>query len=244
MNRTALWGTVAALCLSAAAASAQETPAATQKAPLPLTVATVTDRMTKALGIPVLADSAIAGAKVTPLTDAATEANLEAQLDKLVAQVKGAAWAKVYLPEPQGKRYTADAVSQFAFAQANLFGRAGESKPGMVEILGKQIPEAQAAAYVTGLGLKPYYVLTSVRSGGSMTPQQRQALVQSLVNDPVARQQYMMEHAELMGSIFSQLPAGQRGFTFAAPGGATTGVFKIIDGAEIRLAPPPPPAKP
>ena len=114
----------------------------------------------------VLVDSSLAALKAPALAKATTKANLEEQLDALVRKLPdGAAWAKLYLPKPQeGKRYAADNLSRYAFAQASLFGgKVGTSKPGMVEVMGRLMTEAEAAPLVKQLDLVSYYIVSNPR---------------------------------------------------------------------------------
>lgn len=137
-------------------------PAAKQPAAKPLSSVALT--LGKTYGQTILLDTLLTMEKTTFVakTDASEE-TLEETLTKLVKTLPaGAAWAKVYLPEPPpGKKYTGDAVARYVMAQATLFGKAGESKPGKIELLGKQVPDAEAEPMVAGLKLKPYYVLSS-----------------------------------------------------------------------------------
>ena len=113
----------------------------------------------------VLADSGLSGEKTAFVLKDVTNSTLEAALDALVKTLPpGAAWAKVYLPDPPiGKKYTGDALAQYVMAQAALFGKAGASVPGKVELLGRQITPDEAEPMLAGLKLKPYYVVSAPR---------------------------------------------------------------------------------
>ncbi len=115
----------------------------------------------KASGVAVLIDSSLLAEKTTFKETEVTPETLEAVLDRLVKTLpQGTAWAKAYLPEPPvGKKYTGDAVAQFILAQATLFGKAGASEPGKIELLGKALPTEQLQPLMADLKLKPYYVL-------------------------------------------------------------------------------------
>lgn len=135
-------------------------PPAKQPAPKPLRE--VVQTLGKTFGQTILLDSSLVAEK-TSFVSTRAEETLEETLSKLVKTLPGgAAWAKVYLPEPPaGKKYTGDAVAGYVMAQAALFGKAGETKPGKIELLGKQVPDAEAEPMVAGLKLKPYYVLSA-----------------------------------------------------------------------------------
>ncbi|WP_395091597.1 hypothetical protein [Armatimonas sp.] len=114
----------------------------------------------------VLVDSSLAALKAPALAKATTKENLEEQLDSLLRKLPdGTAWAKLYLPKPQeGKRYAADNLSRYAMAQAGLFGgKVGASKPGMVEVMGRLMTQAEANPLIQKLDLVPYYILSNPR---------------------------------------------------------------------------------
>ena len=143
------------------------------KQPAPKSLRDVVQTLGKTFGQTILLDSSLAAEK-TSFAAPRTEETLEETLSKLVKTLPGgAAWAKVYLPEPPaGKKYTGDAVAGYVMAQAALFGKAGETKPGKIELLGKQVPDAEAEPMVAGLKLKPYYVLSAPtrRLAGAASP--------------------------------------------------------------------------
>ena len=145
-------------------ALAQDAPKSAAKQPAAKPLSSVVLALGKTYGQTILLDTPLTMEKTTFVakTDS-SEATLEETLTNLVKTLPaGAAWAKVYLPEPPpGKKYTGDAVAGYVMAQATLFGKAGESKPGKIELLGKQFPDAEAEPMVAGLKLKPYYVLSA-----------------------------------------------------------------------------------
>lgn len=158
----------AALPALAQAPAAERRPAADQKSDRLQKLSVLTQKLTEETGVAVLADSSVTGIAVLPPDGPTTAQNLEDRLDAIVKQMpRGAAWAKVWLPAPEkGRRYSPDAVSQYVRAQASLFGKAGASEAGMVEILGRKIAQRDADTHVKGLGLVPYYVLTNPNAVG------------------------------------------------------------------------------
>ena len=165
MNKTVFLaaGFIALLAPAMAAPQAPDASASARKTRLQ-PVKSIVQKMSEDAGITVLADSTIATVQVMTPDGETTAANLEDRLDRLVKRLPaGTKWAKVFLPAPEnGRRYTPDAVTQFVRAQATLFGKAGESKVGTVEILGRKLADAEAEAYVKGLNLIPVYVLSNL----------------------------------------------------------------------------------
>lgn len=161
------------ICCGALPALAQQPPAASKPADRSgaalQKLSIVVQKLTEETGIAVLADSSVVGVAVPAPAGPTTAENLEDRLDALVKQMpRGSAWAKVWLPAPEkGRRYSPDAVSQYVRAQASLFGKAGVSQAGMVEILGRKMAEPAAAPHVKGLGLVPYYVLTNANASAN-----------------------------------------------------------------------------
>ncbi|MGC4044306.1 MAG: hypothetical protein QM758_10955 [Armatimonas sp.] len=141
------------------AAFAQETAPPRPTANKP--IKEVIQALGKAAGVEILIDSTLSQERTAFKETTVTRATLEAALDKLVETLPpGTAWAKTYLPEPPpGKKYNGDALAQYVMAQATLFGKAGISEPGKVELLGKQVPTDRAQATLSELKLRPYYVL-------------------------------------------------------------------------------------
>jgi hypothetical protein len=104
----------------------------------------VLSRISQAAGVTVVADSTLADEKVSLPAEPTTQANFEAQVSALVASLpKGATWGKLYLPAPTGRGYKGDDLSEYALAQAKLFGRVGDAPEGTVEVMGKAVPAAR-----------------------------------------------------------------------------------------------------
>lgn len=146
------------------ATAASASPAATRQV-TGKPIKEVTTALGKGAGVEVLIDSTLVGERTSFKDTEVTPATLEAALDKLVKTLpQGTAWAKAYLPEPPaGKKYNGDALAQYVLAQAGLFGKAGSSEPGKVELLGKQVPADEAQPMLAGLKLRPYYVISRGR---------------------------------------------------------------------------------
>lgn len=154
------------LVLGATPVFAQEAPAApaTPRNQRQQSVQRVADKLSQESGAKILVSSALSQQLVVAPDTVATAESLEGILDTLVRRVPESTWAKVYLPAPaNGRRYTADAVAQFAQAQTGLFGRQVKAEPGTIELLGKRMSSSEAQPYIKGLGLEPYYVLISRR---------------------------------------------------------------------------------
>lgn len=156
-----------ALLLAPTLASAQQAPATERARPeREVAVSVLIRQLGTDSGQNVLVDSSLAALKAPALAKATTKDNLEEQLDALVRKLPdGAAWAKLYLPKPQeGKRYAADNLSRYALAQASLFGgKVGISKPGMVEVMGRLMTQAEANPLIEKLELAPYYIVSNPR---------------------------------------------------------------------------------
>ena len=123
-----------------------------------------------AAGIKIVADSTVAyervAASLLDETTAPDEAAIEKELSKLVRVLpSGTVWAKLYLPAPAaGRAWKGDDVADFAFAQARLFGTVGvPASDGSIEILGKRVAKEASPPFVSGLNLKPVYLLTNTR---------------------------------------------------------------------------------
>ena len=208
-------------------------------------------RIAQGTGLTVLADSTVANERIPlPAEAAATPETLEARVAEVVrALPPGTTWAKLYLPAPAGGRaWTGDDVAEYAFAQKRLFGQIGAAPAGTVEILGQRIPEDRAAAFITGLNLKPVYLVTnpSLRpSGGAgggtaqaltadaarwakMTPEQQQAYArqqaQQVLNmDPALRRQVFEQQRSMMRAVIQQMTPEQRQQLFQGTGGGPRG---------------------
>lgn len=153
------------LVLGASPSVAQESTQKPARSARQQSVQRIADKLSQEAGVKILVVSALSQQlALAPESPANTE-NLEGLLDSLVRRVEEATWAKVYLPTPtSGRRYTADAVAQFAQAQTGLFGRQVKAEPGTLELLGKRMTQAEAQPFIKGLGLEPYYVLISRRA--------------------------------------------------------------------------------
>jgi hypothetical protein len=155
------------LLLAPTLAFAQAAPATERtRTEREVAVSVIVRQLGEASGQNVLVDSSLAALKAPALAKATTKENLEEQLDALLRKLPdGAAWAKLYLPRPQeGKRYAADNLSRYALAQAGLFGgKVGASKPGMVEVMGRLMTQAEATPFVQKLDLVPFYILSNPR---------------------------------------------------------------------------------
>lgn len=202
-------------------------------------------RMSRAAGVTILADSTVGGLQITLPADTTTPQNFEDQIATIVKGLpSGTTWAKLYLPEPKNRRpYSGDDVAAYAVAQSKLFGPVGASNE--VEIMGQKIPADRADAFVKGLNLQPYYVITNPNARGQigsvdpqqwaqMSPEDRQRAVNQaatqLANmDPQARGEYMKQHFMVMAALMRMLPPDQRGVetNFVGPNGER-GVVRII----------------
>jgi hypothetical protein len=215
-------------------------------------------RMSRAAGVTLLADSTVGGVSVAVPGEATTAANFEDQIAEIVRGLPaGTTWAKLYLPEPKGRRpYTGDDVAAYAVAQSKLFGPVGGTEaPGTVEIMGQKIPAERADAYVKGLNLQPYYVITNPNARGGqpgmmgsvdprrwaeMSTEDRQRAVNQsasqLANlDPATRNLLMQQHFMVMSAMMRLLPPDQRGFetNIVGPNGER-GVIRVIGKPDQR----------
>lgn len=213
-------------CLFVPPAAAQITPPV---APPPAAPRTATVLVSRALervstqnAVTALADSTIAYERIpesragnaaiaAPTTASPTpsEAGMEKELNALVKTLPaGTVWVKLYLPTPAtGKTWKGDDVADFAFAQARLFGTIGTpSSDGSIEILGKKVAPNAAPPFITGLNLKPLYLVTNTRRGSVTTPWSP-AKEQMWGNlSPEQRKQFGEEQA----TWFLSLPTEQR----------------------------------
>ncbi len=114
-------------------------------------------------GITLLAESSVADAGVTPVTDMTTASNVEAQLDKLVKELpRGTRWVKLMLPPtPKNKTLHGDDVADYALAQARMYGSVGEAvlPKGGVEVISQPLTGDKAKTVVPALNLRPVYLL-------------------------------------------------------------------------------------
>lgn len=154
------------LLVPSLALAQQATETARAKSEREVVVSVVVRQLAQDSGQNVLVDSSLAATKVPALVKPTTAENLEDQLDILVRKLpEGSAWAKLYLPKPQeGKRYAADNLSRYALAQASLFGgKVGTSKPGMVEVMGRLMTQAEANPLIQKLDLQAFYIVSNPR---------------------------------------------------------------------------------
>lgn len=166
--RTGLFSLVA-LALPLQAVSAQEVPAPpspppaaarTTRAVRDETVKQITDRLTLATGIRVVADTGMSRQLVAPPDGPVTKETLDDYLTRLARRLPpGTIAMKLYLPPAAGSpRSTPDTIAQLARAQMDLMGRPA---PNTVQIQGKTLTAADAEPIVRTLGLEPVYVLTN-----------------------------------------------------------------------------------
>jgi len=118
----------------------------------------------KNAGVVVLADATIF-ARLPMVKGAATPEGVEQQLAEMVQTLPpGTTWIKVYAPVPANDRWSADAVADYARAQARLLGKSSRpAPPGMVEIFGHTVPADQAQVHLDALNLKLVYLVTNPR---------------------------------------------------------------------------------
>lgn len=238
------WMTAAlALALGVGVAPARAQDASTRSAPRATTrvLDTVLARMTRDLGATVLADSSLAGLQA-PLPSAPTSAdNIDDQLDALVkALPPGTVWAKVLLPAPKGRSYRPDDLVDYVLAQARLFGGAGASHKGQVEVLGKRLDASAAEPVVSALNLKPYYLIANLAARAArnsdvakMAPdQQLDAMVQGfkgLMNlDPQNRTAVLKQMMQTFGDAVRGMTPEQRADFFSSMRGAGAGSGQVI----------------
>ena len=204
--------------------------------------------MSRSAGVSIVADSTVGGTLVNPPANNTTPQNFESQIAELVKSLpQGTTWGKLHLPEPKGNRgYNGDDVTAYAMAQAKLFGNVGgDTGPGEIELFGQRVTADKATTYVSGLNLKPVYLITNPSAklqGGilgltdpnqwaSMSQEQRQKTIdsaaQQLANmDPQSRQQLMEQNFRIFGAMMRMLPPDQRTFNFVGPNGP--GVVRVI----------------
>jgi hypothetical protein len=108
----------------------------------------------------------------------------------------------------------ADAVTQFAVAQARLFGRriGGASTGGTVEIMGQALPADRAHDVIAALNLKLVYLITNpnapatasngtLQQFANMDSNGRMQMMQQM------QQQMVQQAAEFKGMIEQMTPA-------------------------------------
>ena len=217
----------ALLAAASSPATAQQTttppsPPSTNTPTAPARGATIVlvralDNLSKEAGLSVLADSTVAAERIpvpasltpTQTTTPVPEAELEKQLDSLMRTLpQGTVWIKLQLPAPaSGRTWKGDDVAAFAFAQARLFGTIGvPSKDGSIEILGKRVAKEATPPYVTGLDLKPVYLVINTRRKDSATSWSPNIEKQWATMTPEERKQFGQDQA----ALFLSLPSDQQ----------------------------------
>jgi hypothetical protein len=205
-------------------------------------VADVLSRIGQAVGVTIVADNTVANERVPLPAAPTTPENFETQVAEVAkALPQGATWAKLYLPATS-RTQSGEDVAAYAMAQAKLFGSVGAAQAGTVEILGQRVPAEKAQEYITGLNLKPVYLVTNPRLRATasqpaagvadnnlqqwmqMTPEQRQQYAQAqasqLLNmDPTLRQQMMEQQRMIMRQMMRQMTPEQRQQMFQGRGG-------------------------
>lgn len=185
------------------------------------TLASTLQRIVDSSGVQVLAESSLAEKLVGPLDQKATKENLETVLNGLVKQLPRTVWAKVMLPKPEvGKRYNGDAVAQYVRAQAGLFGKAGVSEAGYVEIAGRRLPASEAEPMVQRLKLVPYYVLISTDPAASKLSDMLDGIPQIRFGGPGKGGDPMSSLMKQLGvSSPNQIPSGTYDVQIPGPDG-------------------------
>ncbi len=216
----------ALLATSTPAAQARQTPPtpSTGSTPAPARGATIVlvralDNLGKEAGLSVLADSTVASERIpVPATQTTAQAmtapplkasEVEKRLNSLVRTLpQGTVWIKLQLPTPaSGRTWKGDDVAAFAFAQARLFGTVGvPSTDGSIEVLGKRVAKEATPTYVTGLSLKPVYLVTNTRRKDSATPWSPNIEKQWSSMSPEERKQFGQDQA----ALFLSLPPEQQ----------------------------------
>jgi hypothetical protein len=225
------------LCMISTSLHAQEKEksTATRTRNVPLT--TLLRQMSEESGVTVLGDSTVGSLTAPPLKEATTRENLETQLQALMRTLPaGTEWAKIYLPIPeQGKKYQPDAITQLIRSQINLFGKPSMLPKGTVEIQGKRMSEKDAEAYIKGLNLAPYYVISNRNSTASATG--------ALGGN---KKGLMVGVGDMMDNLMKQLgvtnpkdiPAGRYKVPMTGPDGNPVDTDVIVDreGDKVRIS--------
>ena len=221
----------AAATTTGAAAVATTSASGARLVPRPLQ--NVVADMARASGVTIVADSSVATVSVVQPAEDTTEDSVATQLTAIVKTMpEGTTWAKVYLPGDSVRRPNADAVSDYIFAQARLFGGVGAATAaGTVEIMGQKVPADKASSVISILGLKPVYLITNPRlrsngasagltpgaqSGwGQMTPDQRRQFAQQeaqdlMSMDPAAQQEFIQQQQAILRAMYAQMSPQQR----------------------------------
>ena len=181
-------------------------------------------------GIRVVADSTVANEQIPLPKTVATPDTIAAELDAVVAALpKGAAWAKLYLPEASARAYKGDDLAEYALAQSKLFGKIGDVPVGSVEVMGKVLPAEKAQAVIDALNLKPVYLVTNptlkavgagdLNTWTTLSDAQKEEFAKKeaakrLAMGPEAFAKdfatYMSQQGAVMGQMFGQMSPEQR----------------------------------
>ena len=230
-NSAALGGAALALLSSAPVAAQGVAEGTNPVAPaarfVKLPAREVAARLSRATGVPVVADKTVAA---TPVTLDVPPGALEATLARVAAALpKGTLVKKVLLPAPAGSAAAPDGdqVAALAAAQEALTPRTGAAN-GEVVIQGKSMAPDKAAPVIAALGLRPVYLLTnptaaddpvqkmnaaqleSLKTWLAMTPEQQTAVVDQQFNglmnmDPALRQQLFSQQRQVMQGFFQRV---------------------------------------
>jgi hypothetical protein len=235
----------AAPLASAQAPQTTTAPAAGAKAGT-RTVAEIVRRMSEGAGFQVVADSNVAALTAPVPAEPTTPENVEKQIADLVQALGGGTtWARLHLPAPPAgtRGYKGDDVAALAAAQARIFGRVGDAPAGSVEVLGKTLAGEQATPIVSGLNLKPVYLIANPRAAAvqqnwaGMSEDQRSKYAQDQAArlaraDDATRQGWMQEHMAVMGQLMRQLTPEQRNALCGgmAPGANVRVIMRGPDG--------------
>ena len=212
-----------------------------QRLTRPRPLETVLQTLTKNSGIPVVAESSLAGAQADYPRESATPQNLEALLDKVVKSLPpGTVWKKAMLPAST-RFYRGDDVAAFLEIQTRMFGRATEKpgEPGIIEVLGQKLSQERATPVVATLGLKPVYVLLNTnnrRSADGITGANGQTDFSQILGnfsnmDPTARMKLMQQFGQMMQNMTPEQRRQMLG------GGGSEGVG-VIFSVPTRAIPP------
>jgi hypothetical protein len=245
--------TTLALLSFAGVAKAQEVPAdppaaTSSSRAVKRTVTSYTEKWAKDTGATILVDASTSKQMVTlPATvEEATGETLEAGLTSLIKRLPpGTTWAKLYLPA--GRSLNADAVADYAVAQAHLFGGVGlPTPPGTIEVLGQKVSGDKAEGVSTALNLRTVYIvlnqnrsagatgITAVNDWGNMTDEQKKDYAQKqaqalLAMDPKQQQQAMAsimdQQRQVMQSLMQSMSPEQRQQFFQNMRQAMGGMF-------------------
>lgn len=213
IGATGAWAQDAPPPIAEGAATAAPAPGRATKRPVSFYV----EKWGKATGATVLADTATSKQVLAmPTTfDDVTGETLEPALTALMKRLPtGTTWAKIYLPA--GRSLNADAVAEYALAQAHLFGGVGmPTPPGTIEVMGRKVSGEKADAVAAALELRPVYIVLNqnrASAGGAagaasaewatMTDEQKKAFAQKQAQDILAMEPKQQQR--MMGQIMDQ----------------------------------------